>query len=409
MLDVIFQQKEANDGLNEQIPILLEKIKTLNATGQKRDELIKTQDNCIQKMEKQILDLQGEMNDKEMMMRKMNLTIMEQKNYILQGENQNDDGDSLASGLTPSAVWRIKNNCGTIHDYKMQHEDDLETIEDLKNDIGHILREYENVEKQRDDFEIKYEEICTKNHELIEEINSLESVMEDQDSQISMMRERLQTEFVAEKQNVYFGNQMELLKKNLRLDISGSDLDKSDDLIEQCEFEQCQTGRKSVMTVQSPIQRTGRISLRDSLNPLSTSCNIVMENSETRQGSMREQELTPIRSKRTNFFIPKGQNFGDDFCMGSTTADSDSKNPSSLASSRRPSFVFGTKEALFNGENSCKSTFDSQDEQEIAMNTSTENFNDGNSELELPKTHVKENEQRCSTFRMARDNVEDGK
>lgn len=112
---------------------------------------------------------------------------------------------SFDSKMNDSRILSRKSKNGET---SFHHEGDVETIEELKDDIGQLLKEYKIVERQKEDYYGKYHKQVDLNTGLMKDISSMEVVITDQNEQIKNMREKLRGQFDEHKRN-------EILARNI--------------------------------------------------------------------------------------------------------------------------------------------------------------------------------------------------
>ena len=280
----------------------------------------------MQQMENQIYELQNEMSDKDKLIRNLNQTIIEQRDY-LEKEYSMDNSQSMSSfdsKVNMSAAKR-RRKASTKEDYKYKHEEDTETIEGLQQDIKQLLKEYKLIEQQKDDFEQKYEEVLSKNDDLIKDVFNLEKVMEDQDNQISMMREKLQSKFITDKQNDYVNKYMDKHMKDINnasaLDFTTTDLDKSANISRQINLENFKAGKIGTRR----IRNSKKVDPKDLKDALNLSYQIIMQDDTKREQSIIEEKLTLSKVKGTKYLTPLIQRQKEGLNTDSTTAEKDPK------------------------------------------------------------------------------------
>ena len=94
MLRAVNKERNRNDEYKRQIPILIERLQHLSEACIKKEELIKTQGEYMQESESQIYELQLELQEKDCLIRELNSTISEQREYLdnkYLGENSQID------------------------------------------------------------------------------------------------------------------------------------------------------------------------------------------------------------------------------------------------------------------------------------------------------------------------------
>ena len=128
MLKAINKERRRNDEYKEQIPILIERLQHLSEACIKKEELIETQGEYMQQMEGQIYDLQNEMSDKDRLIRELNRTISEQREYLdkqYTHDNSREFGssDSQLNG-SERRLSRKQRKQSTKEDYKQQNLED---------------------------------------------------------------------------------------------------------------------------------------------------------------------------------------------------------------------------------------------------------------------------------------------
>ena len=280
----------------------------------------------MQQMENQIYELQNEMSDKDKLIRNLNQTIIEQRDY-LEKEYSMDNSQSMSSfdSKVNMSAARRRRKASTKEDYKYKHEEDTETIEGLQQDIKQLLKEYKLIEQQKDDFEQKYEEVLSKNDDLIKDVFNLEKVMEDQDNQISMMREKLQSKFITDKQNDYVNKYMDKHMKDINnasaLDFTTTDLDKSANISRQINLENFKAGKIGTRR----IRNSKKVDPKDLKDALNLSYQIIMQDDTKREQSIIEEKLTLSKVKGTKYLTPLIQRQKEGLNTDSTTAEKDPK------------------------------------------------------------------------------------
>ena len=128
---------------------------------------------------------------------------------------------------------------------KVNREEDLETIENLKDDIKQLLKEYKLIEKQKDNLDSKYKETWRRNDELIREILNMEQVIEDQDNQISNLKEKFHFQMKEITHNHIIKRHIDMMKDNLNpaLDWTETDLNISSNISQQITLENFKAGK----------------------------------------------------------------------------------------------------------------------------------------------------------------------
>ena len=179
--------------------------------------------------------------------------------------------------------------------------EDKEKIEGLEQDITQLLKEYKLIEQQKDDFEQKYEEVCSKNDDLIKDIFNLEKVMEDQDSQIAMMREKLQDKFITDKQKDIMDKHMKEMTNASALDFTTTDLDKSTNISRQINLENYKAGKIGTRR----IRNTKKVSPKDLKDALNLSYQIITQDDTKREQSIIEEKLTLSKVKGTKYLYSR--------------------------------------------------------------------------------------------------------
>lgn len=157
MLKAINKERRKNDEYKEQLPILIERLQHLSEACIKKEELIETQGEYMQQMESQIYELQTELSNKDRLIRDLNKTVLEQREYI-DKQHTYDNSMSMSDNSRNEGRGSTR-KLSTKEDYKQQHKEDNETIDGLKDDIKQLLKEYKLIEKQKDDIENKYDEV----------------------------------------------------------------------------------------------------------------------------------------------------------------------------------------------------------------------------------------------------------
>jgi chromosome segregation ATPase len=224
---------------NRQIPILIERLQHLSEACIKKEELIKTQGEYMQESENQIYELQLELQEKDWLIRELNTTISEQREYLdnkYLGENSQIDNSWDFSLDNQRITSKNKNKLSIIIN------DDKETIEELREDIKQLLKEYKLIEKQKDEME---EKLTKKNNELIMELTNMEKVIEDQDIQIMNMRERLQNQMKELAQSQALSKNLNIIQSQFEknLDVTDTELDRSANISQQINLENFKAGR----------------------------------------------------------------------------------------------------------------------------------------------------------------------
>lgn len=223
---------------------MVERLQNLNEACIKKEELIKTQGEYMQSIESQIYELQSEIRQKDQEVRKLNDTIQEQRDYL---ENRHSSAQFLNS-----FDGKMEKNSGHKRNIRSQggnsfhNSGDEETIEDLKEDIKQLLKEYKLIEKQKDDLEHKYEDTLQKNDELIREVMNMENIIDDQDAQIRNMREKLQQQEKELKMSQVYQKQMTMINRRFDSGVdSVYDVNVSNNLSRQINLEDFREARDS--------------------------------------------------------------------------------------------------------------------------------------------------------------------
>lgn len=245
MLKAINKERGRNDEYKKQLPILIDRLQHLSEACIKKEELIKTQGEYMQQSESQIYELQVEVREKEILVRELNNTILEQREY-LDSKYTNDNSMSMASfdsKMDNSNVRRKKKNYKD--DVNTQSEADADTIEGLKEDIKQLLKEYKLIERQKDDTERKYQDVLVRNEDLVNEVMNMEEIITDQDTQIKNMREKLQSQIHEIKTHEIIGKQMNIINSRLNpaFDDFDNELNKSANISRQINLENFKEGR----------------------------------------------------------------------------------------------------------------------------------------------------------------------
>jgi len=102
----------------------------------------------MQESENQIFDLKQELAQKDSLIKDLNKTISDQREK-LDSKYLDSSNISFDSKLNDSRLASIKGKNGET---SFHNEADLETIKELKDDIGQLLKEYKILEKQKDEF-----------------------------------------------------------------------------------------------------------------------------------------------------------------------------------------------------------------------------------------------------------------
>lgn len=309
MLKAINRERRKNDDYKEQLPILIERLQYLSEACIKKEELIKTQGEYMQSSESQIYELQLELRQKDMLIRELNKTIVEQRDYLEKNTYDNSESitsfDSKLDGSTVSKRRRRRNDKNQV---QSQREEDLETIDNLRDDIKQLLKEYKLIEKQKDDLDGKYQDSCKKNEELIREILNMEQVIEDQDNQIMTMREKLQIQMKEITHSNALRNNLYMMKDQLNpaLDYTETDLNKSANISQQITLENFKAGKIGPREPKNKKKKVDRKALNNALN---LSYQIMNPEGERREQSMIEDRIVLRKSRGISpFGVAHGMN-----------------------------------------------------------------------------------------------------
>ena len=197
----------------------------------------------MQSSENQIFELQTELMKKDVLVRELNTTIAEQREYI--EKNTFDYSQSLStidSRFDGSSQSKQKRRAGGKYS---DQKEDFETIENLKDDIKQLLKEYKLIEKQKESVDTKYEDLWKKNEELIREILNMEQVIEDQDHQIVSLRDKLYSQMKEITHNNAVQKHINMMngQLNSEFDNTETDLNKSANISQQIILENYKAGR----------------------------------------------------------------------------------------------------------------------------------------------------------------------
>ena len=309
MLKAINKERRKNDDYREQLPILIERLQYLSEAWIKKEELIKTQGEYMQSSESQIYELQMELRQKDLLIRELNKTIIEQRDYLEKNTYDNSDSvTSFDSKLDGSTTSKRRRRRGDKNSAQSQREEDLETIDGLKDDIKQLLKEYKLIEKQKDDIDGKYQDLCKKNEDLVREILNMEQVIEDQDQQIMSMREKLQNQLKEITHNNVFQKNLYMMNNQLNpaLDYTETDLNKSANISQQITLENFKAGRIGPREPKNKKKKVDRKALKDALN---LSYQIINPEGERREQSMIEDRIVLRKSRGISpFGVSHGMN-----------------------------------------------------------------------------------------------------
>lgn len=286
----------------------------------------------MQSSESQIYELQTELREKEQLIRELNKTILEQRDY-LDSKNTHDNSQSMNSfdsRLGSSTATRRKRNYKDSSPENEQENEDAETIEGLKEDIRQLLNEYRLLEKQKEASDNKCEELLQKNDDMIKEIMNMEHVIEDQDTQIINMREKLQNQLKALHQNKAYEKQLDYMKSNLNpaLDITETDLNKSANISQQINLENFKAGKIGNRDTKKNKKKFDKKALNDVLN---LSYQLINPEGDRREQSIIEERMCMRKARgqspfsRVSELVPLNARNRPGNNTGSTSAEDDSK------------------------------------------------------------------------------------
>lgn len=288
MLRAINKERRKNDEYKEQLPILIERLQYLSEACIKKEELIKTQGEYMQTSENEIYELQIECRQKDALIRELNKTIIEQRDYLEKHTHDNSfSAGSFDSKLDASTTSKRRRRNNT-HQSQSQRDEDFETIEGLKDDIKQLLKEYKLVERQKDDLETKYHDQCKKNDELVREILNMEKVIEDQDTQIVGMRDKLQSQLKEMTHSQAYVQHINMLKEQLNpaLDYTDTDLNKSANISQQIALDNFKAGKIGPRNL-----KPARVSRRALKNALNLSYQIINNEGDRKEQSFIEEKI----------------------------------------------------------------------------------------------------------------------
>jgi chromosome segregation ATPase len=284
----------------------------------------------MQSLENQVYELQNEVREKEQLIRELNNTILEQRDY-LDSKYTHDNSQSMNSFDSKSDGSAILKRKRKYKDPSAkQSEEDAETIEGLKEDIKQLLKEYKLMEKQKEDVDVKYDDLLQKNEELARELVNMEQVIEDQDTQIMNMREKLQSQMKEMKHIEVYHKQINMMNNHLgsALDVTDTDLNKSANISQQINLENFKAGRIGGREPKDGKRKIDKKALKDVLN---LSYQLINPEGDRREQSFIEERISMRKARGMSPFgltrdvSPLVMRNKEAKNTDSTTAEGDSK------------------------------------------------------------------------------------
>ena len=290
MLKAINKERTRNDDYKKQLPILIERLQHLSEACIKKEELIKTQGEYMQQSEGQIYELQIEVQQKEVLIRELNSTISDQREY-LDSKYTNDNSQFMNSFDSRIDGSYVKNKSKHKDGSADQEREDAETIESLNQDIVQLLKDYKTLEKQKDYFESRFDEASQKNEDFSKELLNMDKIIEDQDTTIQNMREEMRSQFKDLKVSQAYGKQLNMIQNQLgaNLDETENDLNKSANISQQINLENFKAGRIGARDIKTGKTKVDKKALEDVLN---LSYQLINIEGDRKEQSMIEDRMT---------------------------------------------------------------------------------------------------------------------
>lgn len=153
----------------------------------------------------------------------------------------------------------------------------------------------------------------------------MERIIEDQDTQIANMRDKLQSKLIEDKQQNFIDKQMATLKSNMNLglDYTETDIDRSANISRQINLENYKAGKIGPREQKRRNRRkVNKMALQDALN---LSYQIISQDDTRREQSIIEDKITMSRGKGMKYLTPLISKNKEGNRSDSTTAEGDSK------------------------------------------------------------------------------------
>ena len=290
---------------NKHVPLLLERLQAVNEACEKKEEIIKIQGEYMQENENRILELENEIRDKDDLIFELNTAVQDQRDR-LEGKYGTDNSriTSFDSKLNDSRTSRIKKV--NQAEASFHNDDDIDHIEELREDVQKALKQYEILEFQKDDLEDNYKKELQSNKELRSEIANMEEVITDQDNQIKKMREKLLMNNREQKRNEIIDKNKALMQYRLgsKYNETQSELDLSANISKQIIRENYKDGKIGKRDTRTEEVNINEDVIKDVLN----------QSYQIISSGRKDRSLSPLALRSR-----KAQNSG-----GSTTAEGDS-------------------------------------------------------------------------------------